>query len=149
MKYRDPKTVAIYTIVSFGIYSLFWLANTRDEIHEKLDAKPVPSMWWFLLPFGGYWWVWLYSEAAEKLDAKVLKRNDTFLLFLFATMAGGFSMRFDGFDDDATRTISAIFLIFGLIISLGLYSLFPAVMQSKFNKLSDSKPSETEPTKNS
>jgi hypothetical protein len=48
MKKRDPLVVILLTLVTFGIYGLYWLYSTREEMVKK-SAK-IPPFWILLLP---------------------------------------------------------------------------------------------------
>jgi hypothetical protein len=134
VKYRDPKQVSLYTVITLSIYALVWFGETREEIHATMNEKTIPTRWWFILPFGSYWWVWQYSAAAEKMSEGAIKATDTFLLFLVTTMAGSFV--FNVVPDSFFESTAWLgFLGGGVLLNLALYSIFPAVMQNKYNKL--------------
>jgi hypothetical protein len=48
VKSRSPVRVIVYSLLTLGIYYLYWLANVRKEL-VKADQK-VPSIDWLLLP---------------------------------------------------------------------------------------------------
>ena len=137
MQYRDPINVAFLTVITFGIYGLRWLAETRNEFNETLNSKVIPTLWWFLVPFGAYWWVWHYSEAAEKATEGKIKRNDTFLLFILVTLAPGSLFQFDISGDNLSKGVLAIIVLVGILVNLAVFSIFPYVIQTKINSLSE------------
>src|SRR5690349_334057 len=86
MQKRSPKKVFIYHLLTFGIFFLVWCSKSRKEINTILGRKAVPSVWLIIVPFGLFWWGWLYSEALEEATGKKLKRDNTFGLLLIATL---------------------------------------------------------------
>jgi uncharacterized membrane protein YidH (DUF202 family) len=51
MKYRNIVFVFIMSIVTLGIYDIYWAFSTRDELVKK--RQDVPSPWIVLLPLLG------------------------------------------------------------------------------------------------
>lgn len=135
MKKQSPKRTVVLTIITAGLYSLVWFSRSKTVLVSK--GYQLPSLWFFIVPFGSYWWVWSYSKAVEGYSGSEIKGNDTFLLYLIATMAGGFGFSIsDDFLPDLT--VALILAGIGIFISLVIYSIFFYVMQSKYNKLSTS-----------
>ncbi|MBW2979455.1 hypothetical protein DRZ77_01370 [Candidatus Woesearchaeota archaeon] len=105
VKYRNPALVIVFTLITFGIYGLYWLVSTAKELHElKVKDAPNPMLvvWAFLISifgsianaFGVFVGVilvfiavglmisyyWKYSKAIEQLS----KGKYSFvLLFIF------------------------------------------------------------------
>ena len=50
MKKRNPLAVFFLSIVTFGIYDLYWLAVTKNELNQKTSTK-IPSIWLLAAPF--------------------------------------------------------------------------------------------------
>lgn len=49
MKKRNPILVFVFSLITFNIYYLYWLASTRKELIEKTKIK-IPSIWLMLAP---------------------------------------------------------------------------------------------------
>src|SRR6185312_5784755 len=49
MKHRSPLVVFLLSVVTFGIYDIYWLADTRDGVVRTTNAK-VPSIWILFSP---------------------------------------------------------------------------------------------------
>jgi len=49
MKQRSPLAVVGLSIITLGIYDLYWLAVTRRELNAKTEIK-VPSIWVLISP---------------------------------------------------------------------------------------------------
>jgi uncharacterized membrane protein len=48
MKNRNPLAVFGLSIITFGIYDLYWLAVTRKELNDKTQ-QDIPSIWLLIL----------------------------------------------------------------------------------------------------
>ncbi|HSX47362.1 MAG TPA: DUF4234 domain-containing protein, partial [Patescibacteria group bacterium] len=89
MQKRNPKAVFFLHALTLGIYLLVWCNKSKKEINTILGQKEVPTLWWFALPFGSFWWIWLYSQALEKATGKYIKRDFTFGIWIIATLSLG------------------------------------------------------------
>jgi hypothetical protein len=49
MKRRNLLAVFILPIVTLGIYMIYWLASTKNEMNKK--GEKVPTIWLIFLPF--------------------------------------------------------------------------------------------------
>ncbi len=49
MKYRNPFKVLLFSIITLGIYDLYWLESTRKALTKKTAIK-VPSIWLLISP---------------------------------------------------------------------------------------------------
>ena len=49
MKHRNPLAVVGLSIITFGIYDLYWLSVTRKELNSKTSHK-VPTLWLLFSP---------------------------------------------------------------------------------------------------
>jgi hypothetical protein len=127
MQKLSPKKIFIYHLLSFGLYFLWWASNSQKEINAILGRKAVPSVWLIIVPFGIFWWGWLYSEALEEATAKQIKRDTTFGLLLIATLAISgppyfYLGSFDGGNSDSRGDINllaALIIVFWWGCGLG------------------------------
>lgn len=49
MKQRNPIVVFILSIITLGIYDIYWLVSTKKELNAKTSHR-VPSIWWLFSP---------------------------------------------------------------------------------------------------
>jgi hypothetical protein len=49
MKKRNPFLVIVLSIVTLGIYDLYWLSSTRKVLNQK-TAEKVPGVWMLIVP---------------------------------------------------------------------------------------------------
>jgi hypothetical protein len=86
MKQRSPIAVFLLPVVTFGIYSWYWLVKTKGEMNKMGEDIPTVIIW--LIPFvGSIWWLWKYSEGVEHVTHEKLGGVLSFvLLFLLGTI---------------------------------------------------------------
>lgn len=86
MKQRNPLAVFLLPIVTFGIYSWYWLVKTKGEMNKL--GQDIPTAWIWLIPMvGGVWWMWKYSESVENISNGKLSGVLSFiLLFLLGNI---------------------------------------------------------------
>lgn len=78
IKHRNPAAVVILSIITFGIYALYWIVKTKGEI-KSLGAK-IPTAWLVIVPIANFYFYWKYAEGFS-MYAK--KDNQPILWFLF------------------------------------------------------------------
>ena len=61
MTERDPWKLLGMTIITLGIYGIYWLVKTKEDmVNEGAD---IPSAWWIIVPLANIWWLWLWCEG--------------------------------------------------------------------------------------
>jgi hypothetical protein len=79
MKQRSPIAVFLLPIVTFGIYSWYWLVKTKGEMNSR--GEQIPTAWIWLIPFvGTIWWLWKYAEGVEHVSGEKLSGVLAFIL---------------------------------------------------------------------
>ena len=79
MTKRSPITVVLLTLVTFGIYGLVWSVQTKNELNRTYNAG-IPTAWLLIVPIASLYWLWKWSEGAEK--ATGMSTVSVFLLWL-------------------------------------------------------------------
>jgi len=82
VKYRNPVLVIVFSIITLGIYSIYWLVSTTNELRKVTSSAPNP---WFLLLvlvplvniFVVLWYYWQYSVAIGEIS-----NFESWLLFI-------------------------------------------------------------------
>ena len=82
VKYRNPVLVIVFSIITAGIYSIYWLVSTTNELRRLTPTAPNPwSLLLLLVPlvniFVGFWYYWKYSKAVGEIS-----NFESWLLFI-------------------------------------------------------------------
>ena len=82
VKYRNPVLIVVFSIITLGIYSIYWLVSTTNELRRITSSAPNPwSLLLLLVPlvniFVEFWYYWKYSEAIGDIS-----NFDAVLLFI-------------------------------------------------------------------
>lgn len=85
IKYRNIFLVYLFTIITFGIYTIYWFVSTKRDINS-LGAK-IPTAWLMIIPIVNIYWMFKYLQGYTK----VMKKDNGFLIVLIAVcLALGF-----------------------------------------------------------
>ncbi|MBI2666337.1 DUF4234 domain-containing protein [Candidatus Woesearchaeota archaeon] len=83
VKHRNIFLVYVFTIITFGIYGIYWTVSTKNEMNS-LGAK-IPTAWLLLVPFVNLYWGYKYCEGFSE---KVKKDNNPVLWFVLYLFVG-------------------------------------------------------------
>ncbi len=83
VKYRNIVLVYIYTIITFGIYGIYWMVSTKEEINSK--GAQIPTAWLLIVPIANLYWIYKYCEGFAE---KIKKDNNTLLWFVLYILLG-------------------------------------------------------------
>jgi len=84
IKERNIVVVYLLSIITFGIYLLYWFAKTKDEMNENFGAS-VPTAILLIIPIANIYWTYKYAEAFSE---KVKKDNNAILWALLFILVG-------------------------------------------------------------
>ncbi|MEM5835242.1 MAG: DUF4234 domain-containing protein [Candidatus Aenigmatarchaeota archaeon] len=65
---RNIVLIYLLGIVTLGIYFIYWLWKTKNELNE-LGAE-IPTAWLIIIPFANIYWLYKYSEGFAKVTKK-------------------------------------------------------------------------------
>ncbi|AMM20636.1 hypothetical protein AX769_11395 [Frondihabitans sp. PAMC 28766] len=63
LQQRSAVAVFFLPIITFGIYSIVWLAKTRGEVNRS--GAHAMTTWWILCPFGFFWYFWSLAKGID------------------------------------------------------------------------------------
>lgn len=144
MKQRNVMAVIFLSIITLGIYDLFWLANTKKTLNEQTDVK-VPSMWLLFAPIIGIFVVAVMSifTAGSTADGSSFRAASIFELVVgLVTVLGILPITFYWFlkfskaVNHYTRgelNTAITFILLWILRFIGL-----AIIQDKFNDMAQS-----------
>lgn len=81
MTKRSPLGVFFLFFVTFGIYSIVWLVDTKNEMN-RLGAS-IPAAWLLFVPFVNFRWLWIYSKGVAFMTSGAYSPLGSFLLIIF------------------------------------------------------------------
>lgn len=89
IKRRNMLMQVLLTVVTFGIYPIYWFYVTAKEMTESTGAKGSPSLLTLLLfiPFANLYSYWKHSDLVEGLTNSRYNKVLVFLLWLFFSPA--------------------------------------------------------------
>lgn len=82
IKRRNPALVIIFSIITLGIYFLYWAVKTKEEI--KLLGASIPTIWLIILPVGNLYLLYKYCYGFSDYVKKDRSGHIWFLLALAA-----------------------------------------------------------------
>jgi len=77
VKCRSILMVYLLSILTFGIYYLYWAVQTKEEMNS-LGAN-IPTGWLLIIPIANLYWWYKYCDAFAKF---VSKDNNGVLYFI-------------------------------------------------------------------
>ena len=81
---RDVVVVYLLTIITFGIYGIYWEVKTKDEINS-LGAQ-IPTAWLLIVPIANIYWLYKYAEGYSNVVKKDNNGVLWFILFWLITI---------------------------------------------------------------
>lgn len=69
--------IIIFSIITFGIYSIVWTVKTKNELNSL--GGQIPTAWLIIVPIANIYFWYKYAEA---FSLNVKKDNNTILWFL-------------------------------------------------------------------
>lgn len=83
IKQRNIFLVYLFSFITFGIYSIYWIVSTKNEFN-RLGAS-IPTAWLLIIPIANLYWIYKYCEGFAQ---NVKKDNNTILWFILYLFIG-------------------------------------------------------------
>ncbi len=83
VKERNVVLVYLFSIITLGIYGIYWIISTKNEFN-KLGAE-IPTAFLLIVPIVNIYWVYKYCEGYSN---HVRKDNNAILWFVVYIFAG-------------------------------------------------------------
>jgi hypothetical protein len=68
IKKRNPALVIIFSIITLGIYFIYWAVKTKEEI-KSLGAN-IPTIWFIIVPIGNLYLLYKYCDGFSEYVKK-------------------------------------------------------------------------------
>lgn len=83
IKNRSIVMIYIFSIITLGIYAIYWLVKTKGEINS-LGAS-IPTALLLIIPIANLYWIWKYCEG---FSIYVKKDNNGIMWFILYMIVG-------------------------------------------------------------
>lgn len=85
MKKRNALLVILFSIITFGIYFVYWFYVTAKYMNEISKKGIIPWLWTvsLIVPIWNLITYWRFSKLAEELTDKKANALACFLFFIF------------------------------------------------------------------
>lgn len=88
-KHRSLVGITLLTVVTFGIYPIYWYFITKTEMNTVNGrSDKVPFFLWFFVPIVNIWWFWRFAKALEKATKGTLNRWAAFVAPIIFAVIG-------------------------------------------------------------
>ena len=90
---RNPILVLIFSFITCGIYYMYWVYATSNEVNEGLNEREFnPALEVFLniicFPYGVYWFYKLGKAQAKLQQRAGISSTDDSVLYLILSICG-------------------------------------------------------------
>jgi len=86
MTKRSPVAVFVLSIITLGIYALYWLVRTKTEMNSS--GASIPTAWYLIVPLANIWWYWKFSQGVEEVTHKEMSAGVAFLMLWLLPVIG-------------------------------------------------------------
>ncbi len=86
VKHRNIFLVYLFSIITLGIYTIYWFVSTKNEMNEK--GATIPTGWLIIIPIANLYWLYKYCEGF----AIVIKKDNNALLWFILTILIGLQL---------------------------------------------------------
>jgi len=126
VKHRSLLAITLLTLVTFGIYPIYWFFITKTEMNVvNGKAVKVPFFLWFFIPIINIWWYWRFAKAIEKITKGNVGRWSAFLAPPILGAIAGAILYFVFARNDGTGLITLSNGVYALVVVvLGLLPIY-------------------------
>lgn len=86
MQHRSPAAVFILSLVTFGIYAIYWEVKTKGELVRQ--GAEIPTSWLIIVPIANLYWTYKYAVGVEKVSGGKISAVLTLILLLVLSIVG-------------------------------------------------------------
>ncbi len=136
----STKKIISFHLLTGGLYFIVWCNRTGRELSEALRQRAVPSLWWFAVPGGSFYYIWQLSQSLHVATAGRIKSSFTFLAYTIALYAPLSLYPIITFDpssqSEAAQGVSllhgilSIFMFTSIVLAHAIYCV---IIQDKIN----------------
>ena len=86
MKKRSPIMVLILSLITLGIYGIYWYVVIKREMNSQ--GAQIPTAWLIIIPFVNIYWQWKFSVGVQTVTNKEMSAPVTFILLYLISIIG-------------------------------------------------------------
>jgi hypothetical protein len=86
VKERSVVAVLVLTLITFGIYGIYWSIATKREMVDQ--GADIPTGWLIIVPIANIWWQWKWSGGVEHVTRGKLTQVISFILIVLLSWIG-------------------------------------------------------------
>ena len=86
MTKRSVIMLVILSVITFGIYLLYWLVKTKDEMVRQ--GADIPTAWLLIVPIASIYFMWKFCGGVEHVSGGKLSQVLAFVLILALGVIG-------------------------------------------------------------
>jgi hypothetical protein len=86
MTQRSPLSVFVLSIVTLGIYSIYWFVKTRREMVAR--GAEIPTSWLLIVPIANLYWCWKWCEGVDTVTSGKMSQAMAFILTIALNVIG-------------------------------------------------------------
>ena len=86
MTQRSPIGVLVLSIVTFGLYGLYWYIVTKGELNAA--GAQIPTALLIIIPIANIYFQWKFCEGVEIVTDGQMSGAMAFILLFFLGMIG-------------------------------------------------------------
>ena len=126
---NPPSKAKIWllSLVTLGFYFYYWCVRSQIDVNRSAKQQIVPSCWYLAVPGLNYYWMWLYTEALQKVSYNRIKATDVFLVYVICTSFLGLPLSIGNFFNSSSSSndslgavspsLQTVLLVVGLLIA--------------------------------
>ncbi len=93
MTQRNPWAVLGLSIITIGIYYIYWLVQTKkDMVNQGAD---IPTAWMIIIPLVNIYWLWKFSQGIGHVTKQKTDPLVAFLVLFLIDFIGGAIMQYE------------------------------------------------------
>ncbi len=85
MRNRSVVAVLLFSILTLGIYAIYWMVSTKNEMNRA--GSRVPTGWLLIIPIVSIYWTWKYCEGVEQVTRGKMSGAVGFLLLFLLNLS--------------------------------------------------------------
>jgi len=75
---RSIPAMIVLTIITFGLYHLYWMVATKEDMRR--EGADIPTAWLIIIPFANLYWMWKWGEGVEHVTRGKMSAPVAFVL---------------------------------------------------------------------